>query len=392
MDTLQQKSDCSVVTVVLHRQTSSEAVSQLLENNCTNLIAVNSRGTLIKDRWYQSLIPAMNPEQEVMQLIVPDKYVEAVMQQIIKAGSLWRSGAGSVFSVKCPQLWHSEDYTLSAECDNLLKSKETPIPLKQDLVGIFCIAQSHICQSVARAAVKAGGHGPSIYFCEGRGLRDRLGLLRITQNPDKELLQLVVNPDDADAVFDAMAEAGKLDEPGRGIIMSMPVSKGLVNLASVFGTNRNSANLHQIISAIDDLHGHSDWRAQHHHGSSEPRGNTRNSFLFRGRNTQSKRYLTDSVMLTCITKRKHADAMIDTAFSAGIPAATTTFGKFIEANCQQTAAGLRINQERGIIRMVIPPKQVEEIVARMHQAATSLETGPICFFTQAVPKALTYLG
>jgi len=56
---------------------------------------------------------------------------------------------------------------------------------------------------------------------------------------------------DAENIFNAMANAGKLDQPGRGYMYQMPANKSLFNLPSHFDSNRHQANMKQIISAID---------------------------------------------------------------------------------------------------------------------------------------------
>ncbi|MGB0671115.1 MAG: ABC transporter permease subunit, partial [Rhodospirillales bacterium] len=50
-----------------------------LDKGDRNLIALNARGTMIKERWYQSLVPVMNPEQEVIQVLAPRIGVSAVL-------------------------------------------------------------------------------------------------------------------------------------------------------------------------------------------------------------------------------------------------------------------------------------------------------------------------
>ena len=75
------------------------------------------------------------------------------------------------------------------------------------------------------------------------------------------MITIVVDEYDVDAVFNAMAEAGKINEPGRGFVYQCPVKRGLTNLASVFNPEKHSASIQQIIRAMDGLHGSTDWRA-----------------------------------------------------------------------------------------------------------------------------------
>ena len=50
-----------------------------------------------------------------------------------------------------------------------------------------------------------------------------------------------------------MARAGRITEPGRGFMYSIPVSSGLINVSSTISSSAHGANMEQIISAIDEL-------------------------------------------------------------------------------------------------------------------------------------------
>ena len=49
-------------------------------------------------------------------------------------------------------------------------------------------------------------------------MRERLGLLGVTIDEQKEVIRIIVSEDQADLIFEAMFLAGKLDTPGKGII------------------------------------------------------------------------------------------------------------------------------------------------------------------------------
>ncbi len=93
---------------------------------------------------------------------------------------------------------------------------------------ITCIVQRGKADDVVKAALKTGASAATIYFARGTGIRERLGLLRIVISPEKEVIEMVVSNEKADAVFDAMIEAGKLDLPGMGFIYMTSVNKALM--------------------------------------------------------------------------------------------------------------------------------------------------------------------
>lgn len=380
----------NVVTAILPRRTSSEVTDFLLDSPGRRLLAINARGTVIKDRWYQSLIPIISPEQEMLHFLLPREEVDGLMQQIVALGQLRLAGAGAVFTHELKQFIATKDFP-DWQCGEHSEIGVT-MRFKKNLVGISATVQSSISEAVARAAIKAGAHGPTIHYCEGRGVRDRLGILRFTQNPDKEIIRVIVDEMDAEAVFEAMATAGRLTEPGRGIIYQMPVHRGLIKLPGVTESSRYAASIHQIIHAIDDLKGCADWRATSN--LMEPAPKTSGGALsFLGlRSAGSRRYLHDLVRITCSTKRKQIDVLVDAALKAGAPAATSAFGRFVESECKTTGPGIRLNRELGSVQMIMPPSQVNGIVDALR--ATTEEKGleAVAIYTAAIDKVLTYLG
>ena len=381
----------SMVTAILPRRNSARVIDATLDKGGRSLIAHNARGTLIKERWYQSLVPVMNPEQEVIEILAPDEEVDHVMQDIISAGRLRLAGAGAIYSVKCDKLIASPHYPLWEPRDHATKILEKNlVSFKRDLTAIFCIAEGAMTETVSRAAVQAGSPGPTISHCMGRGIRDRHLLLRIAKSADKEFIQTVVENCDADPVFNAMANAGRIDEPGRGFIYRVPVDKGLNNIASVFGVTRHSASFQQIVAAIDELKGNRECRDQSVIDLAEASGGFGRTFGS-GR-TKPRQYLDDFTMLTCIAKRTAAEPLTDAALSAGAPGISVSFGRFIASDAERTRNGVRLNRERTLIKTALPPRKIPTIMEAMQSAATDNQLDEICFYTHPVSRGLTYLG
>jgi len=80
-----------------------------------------------------------------------------------------------------------------------------------------------------KAALRAGAPAATISFARGTGIRERLGLLKIAISPEKEVIEIVVPAEVADAVFDALVDAAKLTTPGMGFIYSIPVERALIS-------------------------------------------------------------------------------------------------------------------------------------------------------------------
>ena len=53
---------------------------------------------------------------------------------------------------------------------------------------------------------------------EGTGIRDRMGLMGVTIDEQKEIIRIIVSKEQSNRVFESMYLAGDLDTPGKGIM------------------------------------------------------------------------------------------------------------------------------------------------------------------------------
>ena len=99
------------------------------------------------------------------------------------------------------------------------------ITVLTDLNLITCIVQKGAADDIVKAAVEAGVQGATIHYARGTGVRERLGLLGVAVESEKEVINIMVSAEMTDMVFETLYFAGKLDTPGMGIIFVMPISK-----------------------------------------------------------------------------------------------------------------------------------------------------------------------
>ena len=91
------------------------------------------------------------------------------------------------------------------------------ITVLKDVALITCVVQRGIADDIIAAARQAGAQGATVNFGRGMGMRERLGILGVAVEVEKEVIQVVVSTEQVDRVFEAMYLAGNLDTPGMGI-------------------------------------------------------------------------------------------------------------------------------------------------------------------------------
>jgi len=94
-----------------------------------------------------------------------------------------------------------------------------------DVAMITCIVQRGSGDDIVRAAQAAGAQGATIYYARGGGMRERLGVLGVCVEVEKEVVNILVSSDQKDEVFNSIYLAGKLDTPGMGIAYITPLDK-----------------------------------------------------------------------------------------------------------------------------------------------------------------------
>lgn len=86
-----------------------------------------------------------------------------------------------------------------------------------DVSLITCIVATGRGDAVIKAARDVGATGAMVYHARGIGPRERLGLLGIAIEAEKEVVNILVASDHEDSVFEAVFHAGELNVPGAGM-------------------------------------------------------------------------------------------------------------------------------------------------------------------------------
>jgi nitrogen regulatory protein P-II 1 len=94
-----------------------------------------------------------------------------------------------------------------------------------DVSLITCIVQRGLADGIVKASREAGAQGATVFFARGTGVRERLGLLGVAVEVEKEIIHVVVASDQAGRVFESMFLAGKLDTPGMGFMYVSSLDK-----------------------------------------------------------------------------------------------------------------------------------------------------------------------
>ncbi|HHV37554.1 MAG TPA: hypothetical protein GXX77_06960 [Candidatus Cloacimonetes bacterium] len=313
--------------------------------------------------------PALiNYPVDILSFFVEDDEDRAVLSYFAKKYDLRSPGKGSIFSQEIEVLEVHKEYMQKQELR--LKHNDNENRLFRDLTGIICVVQRGEGDKVARVALNYGTSVPATTHGEGSGVRDKLGLLRITLPSEKELINLVLSRHDADAVMELYISEAKLDEPGRGLAYSFPIKYGMINTKISRSQAESAASIEQMVSAIDSLKGGMEWRKS----SLE-----RESF-------KNREFLYDLAELNLICEEGRGTELVEAAMSSGAPGATIC--KIRYNNLDNEMETHRSVKE--LCKMIVPESQVPEICEALKKTGCFENDAKAFLYSLPVQKAFTY--
>ncbi len=285
---------------------------------------------------------------ELFQFNVAPSASQAAMGQLAAALEINLPGRGTIYAQEI-----KEYIDLPKEITSRDLIGEKMPGLLQDLALLTCImSMSGSGEELAKLALELGTGVPMVTLGIGTGMRDRLGLLRITVPPQKELVHLLVPELDAEGIMRLLIEKGRLNRPGKGFIYSSSVLRGLLDTSLQIGPQEHTASIEQMIAAIDDLKANTAWRR---------RFSELNSDI--GLRLQE---FCDEITLVC--PEEQSGSYVEAALQAGAGGATIARVRKLTMGDELSVAP----RERCII--IVPRKrtrQVLETIKKTHETSTT---------------------
>ena len=103
---------------------------------------------------------------------------------------------------------------------------EQNITYLTDVSLLTCLVQSGLSEVILKAARDVGAMAGAIsHHARGIGVRERLGLLGVAVEAEKEVISMLVSSEQRDLVYDTLYRAAELNIPGRGFIYITPLEK-----------------------------------------------------------------------------------------------------------------------------------------------------------------------
>lgn len=305
-----------------------------------------------------------NSPVDLYQFSVVPAMSETVIQRLADALHLNRPGHGTVYVQECKTFLDIADEHVAPPAD----TRHRLPGLLQNLSVITCImSMNGSGEELAKLALELGTGVPIVSLGLGTGLRDRLGLLRITVPAEKEVVRLLVPALDAEGLMRMLIEKGHLNRPGKGFIYCSPVLRGFLDTALWVGPQQHAATMGQVVAAIDELEKSTAWRRRF------PELNPDARFQL-----QLKR---DDVTMTC--QEEVAGQYVEAAIQAGAGAATNAHLQRVTFD--NTAGGAR---ER--YTFVVPRSITGQVLDALRRTCDKTDAPLDCLEVHPVDFSFSY--
>ncbi len=165
------------------------------------------------------------PEREMIMTLVCDENYEEVLNTMCQCCNLQKPRHGLALAINVTGvtgIFHKCQDLSSNEGEERMDTMEKNTS-KHDL--IVTIVNKGSSEAAVEASKKAGARGGTILFGRGTGIHEKVKLLGITIEPEKEVLLTLVDKNITGQVLDAIVESVELHKPGKGIAFILNVDK-----------------------------------------------------------------------------------------------------------------------------------------------------------------------
>lgn len=159
--------------------------------------------------------------KEVLLTLVASASVEAILRECVRTLEMQQPGSGIAFAIPVPisaglRASGSSEPNHREECGDMSFQHE------HDL--IFTIVERGFAEDVVEASRAAGASGGTIITGRGTGVHETGTFFGIKIEPEKEIVLTLVPSNLTAGVMERVNRDLRLDQPGKGISFSMPVT------------------------------------------------------------------------------------------------------------------------------------------------------------------------
>lgn len=360
------------ITIIVDRQLSESVINELSTLGIDKFYTEDGRASILQEKYGLGAFlfrrRLNNTPVNKITFFVRREFEDSLLNYLSIRFDFNAAGKGTIFSNDIA--WIKSHHS----CSGNARLNGIPVVGKayifSELKGLCCIVQRGEADNIARICLESGAGVPIITFGTGGGLRDNLGLLRITIPAEKELVNIVMSEYDIDSVMEMIIEQARMDEPGKGFVYVYQVKKGIVDTKISRGKRGQLASMEKIVSAIDSIKGTMEWRKSRLEAGKDKR----------------RHYFKDFSELVLICNEGYSVSLMKEAMYAGATGSTISKINY-HSECNEDCT---IPPNREVCRMVVRESQVSIITQAIETAGGFGDKMHGLLYMIPAPKVFTY--
>jgi len=92
-----------------------------------------------------------------------------------------------------------------------------------DVSLMTCVIQKGMAETINKSLLELGIQGATVHMGVGTGVRERMGLLGVAVDVEREIISFMVPNDQVERIFERVFIIGRLDTPGMGYLYVTPL-------------------------------------------------------------------------------------------------------------------------------------------------------------------------
>ncbi|MDR7870819.1 MAG: P-II family nitrogen regulator [Tissierellaceae bacterium] len=158
--------------------------------------------------------------KEILMIIIEEELEDIIYDGLNNKFSLDKPHHGIAFSMPLKNC-------IAYKFTKCIENPETRGVENMKHDAIFTIVDKGLSDEVIDAAKSAGATGGTVIHGRGSGSAEKALLFNFEIEPEKDIILILSNSEKTDMIIDSISEKLKIDEPGKGIIFTMEVTRTL---------------------------------------------------------------------------------------------------------------------------------------------------------------------
>lgn len=90
-------------------------------------------------------------------------------------------------------------------------------------IAVFVVVERGKADNIVEEAKKAGAFGATVFYGRGTGEKEFKKFFNMNIESSKEIIFILTEEDKKGPIVNVLVKAGRLDDPGTGILFTVPV-------------------------------------------------------------------------------------------------------------------------------------------------------------------------